>query len=388
MPRPASNELQSFIVETTDHHGKTIHIARVRWRDKATGKLKTIERKGRNRSHAKQLLDQLKAKHGTAPSNGPRTDATFSDLATQYLADKVTEAVIVDGRKVSGFKHPAPERIRVKRLVSYWGNYRLKEITARDIEQYKAYLYKLPTKHKKQRKPADVNHFLRRFRHMLNYAISIGWLDKSPIEQVENYINAADEIPRSRPEKPDELDKLLNGVTNRTRYLRVWIALAAETAARPNEINGLTLGDLFFEQNIIRLRVSTTKTQRERFVPMPQWVKQELLEWIEIAGLTEPTEPLFLGIKGLTAWRRLKERVGLQDVQRRDLRHWATTRMLKAMSQNGYAPTHTMIVTGHTVERTFRRYVDSPETFAAAAAEAINKAREASEKSQESEQPD
>src|SRR5688572_18291016 len=80
-------------------------FARVTWVDAVTGKLKQKHKKANSKSHARELIKQLIREgddHGFESLDYNRL--TFANLADYYEKHYLTEALIVEGRKVSGLR--------------------------------------------------------------------------------------------------------------------------------------------------------------------------------------------------------------------------------------------------------------------------------------------
>lgn len=188
--------------------------------------------------------------------------------------------------------------------------------------------------------------------------------------------SAADELPRERSEGKGEVEKLLANCTGRRAHLGVYILLAIDTALRPEERLRITAADVDFENRIIIARATNTKTNRRRLVPLSDrladalkvWLTSGLREWLiyspahgkidHVELLSSPTTTIFANVKSIkTAWRSLLQSANLTNIQPRDLRHWATTEMVKALAESGEDRSHGMRITGHSQEKTFRRYI-------------------------------
>lgn len=320
-----------------------------------------------SKAHAKRLADRLEREYlSTAVIDSDRV--TFADLVSRFKAERLQPAVYHGERKVSGYKWPRKLELRVDRLAKYFGRTLLADITPAVIQAYKAELIRQPTRYRRQRSPYDTNHQLRTLRLLLNYAIEQGWIQSNPFARVR-LLDVESEQPRERPERPGELERLLAACTGKRRPLRFWIIVAIETAARVSEIGRLEWRDVLWEEKLIRLRVGTTKTQRERFVPLTDRLDWNLRAWHEYCERSErfsvhPEAKIFGGIiSNKTAWNSACRAAGLEDLRRQDLRHWATTRLVNALAAAGIAPQHGMKMTGHTQEKTFRRYITTDKAI-------------------------
>lgn len=110
-----------------------------------------------------------------------------------------------------------------------------------------------------------------------------GWILENPCTKIDKLVNEADEKIRERPEQAGELEAILNQCSKRRRlHIRYWIICAIETGARTSEVDGIERRDVLFDEKVIRLRVTTTKTQEERYVPLTGLLEASLREWFEI----------------------------------------------------------------------------------------------------------
>jgi len=360
------------------------------------GTRREIDRVARSRKHANQILDELEVEFlsgGTELLDAGKM--TFRELAKIYSKEKVVPAVYVGERKVSGLKKPEATRNRVNALVRYFGEWPIKKITNRDLLNYKDYLIKAPTRYGKARGIYDINHQCRQLRIIFNYAIRNGWLKVNPFNVGEQVFSAADELPRQREERDGELEKLLAACQGRRAHLKVYILLASDTALRPEERLKVRPQDIDFESKIIIAQATTTKVNRKRLVPisdrliaaLKDWLNDGLREWLRLSPahgkvdhdllLRDPDTSIFGGIKSISkAWAAALLDTGISNLQPRDLRHWATTELAQAIADSGGDRAHAMHITGHTQEKTFRRYLTTDMLIVQGAGNAMANLRE------------
>ena len=331
-------------------------FARIRWRDES-GKVRTQERKGRNKTEAEKIRRQFLERFEAGGSRAMRGDkATFRDLAEEFREKRLTAAVMVGERKVAGYKHPEKTAPRLKALQSYFGDRPIRSITYADLEEYKLYLLGKPTHKGRQRSIYDVHHHLKLLRLLLNYARQKAWLDRNPFDFGPPLINPADEIPRDRAERPGEEERLLAACYGRCAHMRLRIMMALDTALRPNEMPRLKRKDIDLENMIITARISTTKTGKSRLVPISHRLADELKQWLELIDVDADT-PIFPTKEVKRAWKTVCKRASIDDLQFKDLRHWAVTRITIALAESRISQKFGMKVTGHTREETYRRYI-------------------------------
>jgi integrase len=355
-------------------------FARVRWIDD-NGHERTRERKLRSRSHGPAVIRQLLSEI-EEESVGSASDLTFSELADVYIAARVTDAEYRGDRKVSGMRARRQAKVETDALKKYFGDQRISELSYHDLEEYRNHQLSTPFLEAKDDKPAkfrkisSVNHSLRRLRAILNFAVQRGWLTTNPFARGPALISAADETPRNRPRGEDEEEKLLAQCTGRRAHLRAILIAAIDTAMRQGEILHLERRDVDLERGLITVRAFITKTMTQRMVPISDRLRVELeaiLEKIE----PEPEALLFGGIQSIkTAFRGICNDAGVTNLNFHDLRHWATTDLVAAFTQAGLAVQHVMKITGHSQDKTFRRYIRTDEEIVKQGGLALEKLRQ------------
>lgn len=347
-------------------------FARLRY-ENPDGTVGETSKKCKTQAEAREKARVLEAKYTNGGATLIKSEyMTFRQLGNHFNTNKAVDAVFVKGKKVAGYKHPDKLRNRVNALVNYFGDRKIASISYTDCETFKLYLITTPTKKKQQRSMEDTNNQLRTLRQLFNYAVTSKWLESSPLKDGVTLINDSDEEPRNRPEQPGELTRMLNACIHARAYCKLWIVAAIDTSGRPGEIDRLRWKDLLWDQKLIRLRVEVTKTQKERFVPLTSILEYELRSWFNFVVEdkiwskkigTKPDDLIFGDFKQRsTAWKSLLKDAKVQNVQRKDLRHWGTTRLVKALKQANIPEMTGMDITGHTQFKTYRGYVNkSPE---------------------------
>lgn len=376
---------------------------RVRAR-KPDGTAKTYyTRQCRTKSEARTETDALERKFLADGRESVEAETlTFAQLAERYLETKVVEAVYIGERKVAGMKHPDQVRRRVRQIAEYFGPSLVQQITYADLEAYKLHLVNKPTRTGGQRSIYDVNHHLRHLRAILNFALRNRWLRENPFHLGDPLVNAADELPRDRGQSPGEFQRLLDACYGRRAHLRVLVLLGMDTALRPAEILRLKSSQIHLEEKLIVATATTTKTNREREVPISNRLAAALRDWLD-AGLREwlyyspahgqvdheellnnPAATIFGNIKSVkVAWASACQEAGIKDLKFKDLRHWATTDMVEAGARAQVSDKHIMKITGHTQEKTFRRYLTTNRTTVERVGAALEAMREQEQKTEE-----
>lgn len=352
---------------------------------KPDGKWKDFTYQARNKTHAKQIADDLERKYILGGIEALEAEVmTFAELAENYRKAKVIDPIYRDDIKVGGMIAKESAEKEIKGLLEYWSNALIQQIRHADIEEYKIHLLTAPVvnrwwkggqlverQREEPRKMSSVNHLLRRLRIILNYARRKGWLTVNPFNQGDPLICESAEVPRNRAEKAEELQKLLNACTGRRRYLRAYVLIMADTAMRLFEAKRLTRKELDFDGKVAHISTKTAKGCRERTVPLSDRVIDELRMWCDQAK--DDNTPILRQVKRTNkAWDNLKEAVGItDDLQLRDLRGWATGRIAKALAKNNLPREWGMKITGHTQIKTYLRYIKTDDDVAKATGEAL-----------------
>lgn len=318
----------------------------------------------------------LKMTHGRSAMG---EKMTFKDLAQYAQANFYKQAVIAEGRKIDGIRSHAPAMTAIKNLVAFFGHKRIGEITKGDLTAYKGWRIKqgdrrgngadLPAKERKPVKLSTVNRDLATMRHMLKKAIDEGWITKD-VFKGSNAIDKDAELARTRTLTANE-EMLLLGSCSGTRcityrrkgkvitakieadnpYLKAVILLALDSGMRRGEILKLCWEDVDFENGIVYVRGTHTKTQKSRVVPLTDRVAAGLrnLEGFAERGKVFP----FSDFK--KSWSTALKIAGIDDLTFHDLRRTAITRWQREGVAMGIAAE----IAGHARLETTRKHYTS-----------------------------
>lgn len=348
--------------------------ARYVWTDE-NSKRREKHIKADSKTHARELYNKLQREH---QDHGERLlDAermTFRELARIYEEARLQPAEFVSDRKVHGLRSFKSPRAFLNTLTAHFGDKRIRAITHNDIERFRLARLKTTTVRGKGRSIASVNRELEILRAALRFAVRSGWLIKSPFEMGSSLISKAAEVHRERVLSREEEERLLMACTGRRAHLRPIVITALDTAMRRGELLKLTWADIDFDEKLIRIRATTTKTETSRVVGLTPRLESELRALITPAA--KPDDLVF----GLTdnfknSFRAACREAGIEDFRFHDTRHTATTRMVQA----GMPGHLIMKITGHTQTSTFMRYVNVNDQTARQAAETLAQFHAASE---------
>ena len=314
---------------------------------------------------------------------------TFKDLADKFTKTCVVPAMYQGGKKIHGRKSIQPVISNIKALVNGFGNKAIKNIKPSDIEAYKVKRLETPvvvevnvkvpivnpgrkkyTVEKRQvtreRKISSVNRELQLLRTIFRFAVRDKLLISSPFEN-HSLISTAAEVSRERILSHEEEGRLLAAFDGK-QHLKALIITATDTAMRRGELFKLCWGDVDFGNRQIAIQATNSKTEKERNVGMTDRVYDELRELWEVSS--KDLDELVFGIRHTikTAWKTACIKAGLDNLHFHDLRHTATTRLIRA----GVPHTEAMKVTGHTQFKTFQRYMNLTNESVAASANILN----------------
>lgn len=332
----------------------------------AAGKRTSKKRYVIGHEHAKKKLGELREEIARELSDRK----SYRDLDKFYRKEYVHTAKIVDGRKVSGFKQKTGiVEMYLDRLLDHFAEWPIDSITFADLLEYKKLLLATPTIHDRPRSVADVNQTLRRLRRLLNVGVEQGWLATNPFTRGKGLIADSHETERTTVLSEKQEAMLLAVCCSPYRkHLRPLVMLAIDTAARKGEIEAVKWSDVDFKNRSIRVKNKTRNVETTRLVPMPARLEKELAKLRQNVRFAN-SRVFDLG-DFKKAWKSACENAGLDGLHFHDLRHTGITRWL----ERGVSISDAMKASGHTVMKTFMRYVNQHESSMAAFADKLDNA--------------
>ncbi|PYZ99099.1 recombinase XerD [Alteribacter lacisalsi] len=150
-------------------------------------------------------------------------------------------------------------------------------------------------------KPVTINTRLRALRAFYKFLYSQKLIPTNPMKNIQMMKDRKRVIPTFTKE---ELNKLLKqpDLTTFTGYRDYTLMmLFLETGIRVNEMTGLSIADIRWEDNLVCIR--NAKSYRERLVPIQKVMKQQLKKYIAVRGAVS-TDSLFITIDGTPLTRR------------------------------------------------------------------------------------
>lgn len=150
-------------------------------------------------------------------------------------------------------------------------------------------------------KIVSINTRLRALRSFFTFLYKQKHIPKNPMENIKLLKDRKRVIPTFTKEQLNKLFRKpdLKTFTGLRDYTIMMLFL--ETGIRVNELCGLTLADIRWEDNLICIR--NAKSYRERLVPIQKEMKYQLKKYIAIRGYVE-SDALFVTIDGTSLTRR------------------------------------------------------------------------------------
>jgi integrase len=226
----------------------------------------------------------------------------------------------------------ASDETSLDHLKEFFKGKYLSEITAEQVERYKAKRRADPVRPEAEEKPgvdpklvspSTVNRELACLKTCLNHAVEWEKLDRNPAAKVKKF---REPNAKERILTPVEAKRLLGEASE---DLRPVLIIALNTGMRKNEILSLRWKDVDFVKGFIH--IADSKSGRSRDIPMNSLVFETLYEMSrarEFVFENPETKAQVLDVK--TAFKGACRRAEINGVRFHDLRHTAASRMVEA----------------------------------------------------------
>ena len=255
-----------------------------------------------------------------------------------------------------------------------WTQCRWSELQSRHLGLYKAYLLELEIATGKKLSKNSLNSALTALKSFFRWLCQFHpeLCPKNPTEGVKF---ERVPLPPAQNLTPEEMERVWSAVAQRTETKLRDFALVQLLShnLRAGEVASANVGS--FDGRLVTLR--ETKNKQPRIVPLSEAGQQAIqtyLDWRRSQGeALAPERPLILshhqGWEGerlsyhgiYFAVERIGELAGLPELHPHQFRHTGATELLRM----GMDPAHARLLTGHTDERSFRRYTLAVEQEAA-----------------------
>jgi integrase/recombinase XerD len=318
-----------------------------------------------------------------AGNNGQSTDLTSKQTPRGRPAQIATPTDIrwpaVQEFLRSSSLSPNSQKLYERELKRFlgWTQCRWSELQSRHLGLYKAYLMELEVAGDKKLSKNSLNSALTALKSFFRWLCQFHpeLCPKNPTEGVKF---ERVPMPPAQSLTPEEMEQVWAAIAQRTETKLRDFAMVQLLShnLRAGEVASANVGS--FNGRLVTL--TETKNKQPRIVPLSeagQQAIQNYLEWRRSQGETlTPESPLILshhqGWEGdrlsyhgiYFAVERIGELAGLPELHPHQFRHTGATELLRM----GMDPAHARLLTGHTDERSFRRYVLAVEQEAAIAA--------------------
>jgi integrase len=354
-------------------------FARIQYLDETTGKRKEKLREAPNRTKAREFIKDMRKELEQGGQMVLESDKlTFQQIADKYQKIKLVPPVFQNGIKVTGKRSYQDQIYLIKPLKEFFGRKVIRSIKPSDLEAYKTERIQTPVviekkfkkenpkkerrkfiwvkeKVSRQRTIASVNRELSLLRQIFVFAESEDFISRNPFAKAKKIISTAAEVERDRILSFEEEIFLLEACNNDIRkHLIPLIITAVDTAMRKGELLKLIWQDVNFDQEVITVRATNTKTEKMRVLGMTSRVKRELSRLWQNSPQDKKESVYGLKSNFKRSWRTVLNEAGINDLHFHDLRHTAITRMVRA----GIPASEVMKISGHTEMKTFQRYVN------------------------------
>ncbi len=268
------------------------------------------ERVGPNKQTAEDALDARKGEiaQGRFKLQAARPSPLLEDFAKEYL----------EWARVNHRSAKSMAASRLDRLLPFFREKRLRDLTPWLIERYKAERRKMVT-------PATVNRDLQVLSSLLSRAVEWGKLTEHPMKGGK--VKKLPELgTRERVLTAEEETRLLK---HSTPELQDLILLALDTGMRLGEIVSLTPADVDLAHREARLR--HTKNGKERRLPLTARAVGILTDRGRALAAAAPYFPPRPGQRPWrlkSAWQDAVREAGLKGLRFHDLRHTFATRLV------------------------------------------------------------
>ncbi|HDR8018737.1 TPA: tyrosine-type recombinase/integrase [Bacillus cereus] len=212
-----------------------------------------------------------------------------------------------------------------------------------------------------QRKPVTINTRLRAIRAFFNFLHTERYIKSNPMKDVKFLRVRRQAIPTFSKEQIKVLLKQPDLTTFIGFRDYTVMLLLLETGVRANELVGIAITDIKWEDSFVHIR--NTKGYKERLVPIQSYMKEVLRKYVTVRGSME-TDALFTSIDNRPMTKRqLQNRISKygEMANIKDIRcspHTFRHTFAKLSVQNGAGIFELQQILGHTTMDMVRTYVN------------------------------
>jgi integrase len=280
----------------------------------------------------------LQGRYNLADNQG---EMLFSKLVEEYNNYAMTN-------KISWKK----DESRVKKLLEFFGNKKLREINPILIEKYRSERKREPKKNGKPLANASINRETSILRKMFNIALDNDWTNENPC-LARRVKPLREDTKRERFLTPEEEKALMDFCIKDQAYMKAILICALHTGMRRGEILNLKWNYMDLKKGY--LTVTKTKSGKDRNIPLSPMLIAEFKAIKEKNGsqyvfINPVTQKPYTNIT--KSFKTLLKKADIEGLVFHDLRHTAATRMVSS----GIDLIVVQDILGHADIRTTMRY--------------------------------
>ena len=309
-----------------DTKGGTKWLAKFRYKDAKTGEVKVEYKRGfltkrEAKAYEEEFLDKVSFGQ---PEEEIRKVRTFGDVYDEYMASHKREDM-----KLSTLR--TKENIFAKHIFPYFKDKPILSITDDDIHSWQQKMKTIKMDNGKCFSQAFLRTIQSQFNTIINYANSKGYLKLNPLADIKN-MGTKDK--RVEVWTKEEYEKFAFEAMKYPEYYYCYEVLYW-CGLREGELLALTPADIDFEAKVIHIEktyavidghefITTPKTESsKRVVSMPDFLCEELKEYLSMLYDPQPTKRIFRVNKGSLCkkFHECADAVGLKHIPIHGLRH-------------------------------------------------------------------
>ena len=238
------------------------------------------------------------------------------------------------------------DKYRLQKVVNFFGDIYLHELTPLDIEKFKA------EKLKEGVAKSTVNRYMAILKTMFNIAITWGYTKDNPVRRVK-FFSEKDNL-KERILTEEEEDRLFEASSE---HLKPILVVALNSGMRRGEILNLKWENIDFQAK--EILVENTKSGRPRTIDINSHLLNEL---VKLKNEAQDSQNVFLNSKTGKPYKKLqtsfsgaRRRAGIKNLRFHDLRHTFASRLV----ERGVDLIRVKELLGHSSVKITERYTHS-----------------------------
>ena len=333
MPQKLRNSLGSILPRTVTRGGRTVTVFEARRRYTGHGGKKNEKSKRcLTRKEASMMLHRFQREIEMELVAPEVREVTFFEAVEHFREHYVKPAVIVGGRQLEGYRMDLRVINReLDEFREFFGDPPLRQIDYEALHRYYVVVCTTPTPRGTVRTVSTVNNKLKFLRRIFSIAFQKRWVDINPFHSGKALIvPSAANVRQRLITHAEEMAVLAECRGRYYAHLQPLIICAADTAMRSGEIFALRWKDVDLFNRLITLSGENTKTMMPGLIGITSRLYQAFVDLQQRSAFTKPGDQIFPYRSVKKAFSTVCRRAGVEDIQLRDFRTAAATRMQEA----------------------------------------------------------